>query len=63
MALRARQFEMMKVFTAESQALIRSRDVGGVQILSRAGLGMPKPFSWTTRARPKALLKLLVVPL
>jgi ribosomal protein S6--L-glutamate ligase len=39
-----RQFEMMKVFTAiESQALIRSRDkLRSMQILSRAGLGMPK---------------------
>jgi ribosomal protein S6--L-glutamate ligase len=39
-----RQFEMMKVFSAiESQALIRSRDkLRSLQILSRAGLGMPK---------------------
>ncbi len=39
-----RQFEMMKVFTAvESQALVRSRDkLRSLQILSRAGLGMPK---------------------
>jgi ribosomal protein S6--L-glutamate ligase len=39
-----RQFEMMKVFTAvESQALIRSRDkLRSLQILSRAGLGIPK---------------------
>ncbi len=39
-----RQFEMMKVFTGiESQALIRSRDkLRSMQILSRAGLGMPK---------------------
>lgn len=39
-----RQFEMMKVFTAiESQALIRSRDkLRCLQVLSRAGLGMPK---------------------
>ncbi|HMP99745.1 MAG TPA: 30S ribosomal protein S6--L-glutamate ligase [Cyclobacteriaceae bacterium] len=39
-----RQFEMMKVFTAiESQALIRSRDkFRSLQILSRAGLGLPK---------------------
>src|ERR1041384_1749055 len=39
-----RQFEMMKVFTAvESQALIRSRDkLRSMQILSRAGLGLPK---------------------
>jgi ribosomal protein S6--L-glutamate ligase len=39
-----RQFEMMKVFSAvESQALIRSRDkLRSLQVLSRAGLGMPK---------------------
>lgn len=39
-----RQFEMMKVFTSvESQALIRSRDkLRCLQILSRAGLGLPK---------------------
>jgi ribosomal protein S6--L-glutamate ligase len=39
-----RQFEMMKVFTAiESQALVRSRDkLRSLQILSRAGLLLPK---------------------
>lgn len=39
-----RQFEMMKVFTAiESIALGRSRDkLRSLQILSRAGLGLPK---------------------
>lgn len=39
-----RQFEMMKVFTAiESQALLRSRDkLRSLQILARAGLGLPK---------------------
>ncbi|MCT4560160.1 MAG: 30S ribosomal protein S6--L-glutamate ligase [Crocinitomicaceae bacterium] len=39
-----RQFEMMRVFSAiESQALMRSRDkLRSLQILSRAGLGMPK---------------------
>jgi ribosomal protein S6--L-glutamate ligase len=39
-----RQFEMMKVFTAiESQALIRSRDkLRSLQILARAGVGLPK---------------------
>ena len=43
-AAAVRQFEMMKVFTAvESQALIRSRDkLRSMQILSRAGLGLPK---------------------
>ena len=39
-----RQFEMMKKFTAtESQALVRSRDkLRSLQILSRAGLDLPK---------------------
>ena len=39
-----RQFEMMKVFSAvESQALTRSRDkLRSLQIMSRAGVGMPK---------------------
>jgi len=39
-----RQFEMMKVFTAiESQALLRSREkLRSLQILARAGLGLPK---------------------
>lgn len=39
-----RQFEMMKVFTTcSSQALIRSRDkLYSLQILSRAGVGLPK---------------------
>ncbi|MFH5833975.1 30S ribosomal protein S6--L-glutamate ligase [Halalkalibaculum sp. DA3122] len=39
-----RQFEMMKVFAAvESQALVRSRDkLRSLQILARAGVGMPK---------------------
>ncbi|MDQ4141874.1 MAG: 30S ribosomal protein S6--L-glutamate ligase, partial [Bacteroidota bacterium] len=39
-----RQFEMMKVKSAvNSQAIVRSRDkLRSMQILSRAGLGMPK---------------------
>lgn len=39
-----RQFEMMRIFSAvESQALVRSRDkLRSLQILARAGLGMPK---------------------
>ena len=39
-----RQFEMMKVFTAVgSQALMRSRDkLSSLQILARAGVGLPK---------------------
>ncbi len=39
-----RQFEMMKVRTAiDSQAIVRSRDkLRSMQVLSRAGVGMPK---------------------
>lgn len=39
-----RQFEMMRAFTTtESQALVRSRDkLRSLQVLSRAGLGLPK---------------------
>ncbi len=39
-----RQFEMMRIFTTtESQALVRSRDkLRSLQVLSRAGLGLPK---------------------
>ncbi|GAB4130907.1 MAG: 30S ribosomal protein S6--L-glutamate ligase [Bacteroidia bacterium] len=39
-----RQFEQMKVFsTVESQALVRSRDkLRSLQLLAKAGLGMPK---------------------
>lgn len=39
-----RQFEMMHVFTTtESQSLVRSRDkLRSLQVLSRAGLGLPK---------------------
>jgi len=39
-----RQFEMMDVFTTvESQALVRSRDkLRSLQMLSRAGIGLPK---------------------
>lgn len=47
-----RQFEMMKIFTAvESQALVRSRDkLRSLQLLSRAGIGMPKTaFASTTK--------------
>ena len=47
-----RQFEMMKIFTAvESQALVRSRDkLRSLQLLARAGLGMPKTaFASTTK--------------
>lgn len=47
-----RQFEMMKIFTAvESQALVRSRDkLRSLQLLARAGIGMPKTaFASTTK--------------
>lgn len=47
-----RQFEMMKVFSSvESQALMRSRDkLRSLQVLSRAGLGLPKTvFTNTSR--------------
>ncbi len=47
-----RQFEMMKKFSAvESQALVRSRDkLRSLQLLSRAGIGMPKTaFAYTTK--------------
>ncbi|MCE9540081.1 MAG: 30S ribosomal protein S6--L-glutamate ligase, partial [Bacteroidetes bacterium] len=39
-----RQFEQMKVFSSvESQALVRSRDkLRSLQLLAKAGLGMPK---------------------
>lgn len=39
-----RQFEMMRIFSAnESQAIVRSRDkLRSLQLLSRAGLGIPK---------------------
>ena len=39
-----RQFEMQKIFTAvDSQALVKSRDkLRSMQLLARAGLGMPK---------------------
>jgi len=47
-----RQFEMMKIFTAvESQALVRSRvKLRSLQLLARAGIGMPKTaFASTTK--------------
>jgi ribosomal protein S6--L-glutamate ligase len=47
-----RQFEMMRIFSAnESQAIVRSRDkLRSLQLLSRAGLGIPKTaFADTSR--------------
>lgn len=54
-----RQFEMMKVFTAiESQALVRSRDkLRSLQILARAGLGLPKTAFTNYSKDVKAVIK------
>jgi ribosomal protein S6--L-glutamate ligase len=54
-----RQFEMMKVFTAiESQALLRSRDkLRSLQILSRAGLGLPKTVFTNYSRNVKEIVK------
>lgn len=54
-----RQFEMMKVFTTtESQALMRSRDkLRSLQILSRAGLGLPKTAFTNYSKDVSALIK------
>ncbi len=54
-----RQFEMMKVFTAvESQALVRSRDkLRSFQILSRAGLGLPKTVFTNYSKNVKDIIK------
>ncbi len=56
-----RQFEMMKVFTAvESQALIRSRDkLRSLQIMSRAGLGLPKTVFTNYASNPEEILHAL----
>ncbi|HKJ42450.1 MAG TPA: 30S ribosomal protein S6--L-glutamate ligase [Sunxiuqinia sp.] len=54
-----RQFEMMKVFSAiESQALVRSRDkLRSLQILSRAGLGLPKTVFTNYSRNVKDIIK------
>jgi len=54
-----RQFEMMKCFTSvESQALVRSRDkLRSLQILSRAGLGLPKTAFTNYSKDVKAVIK------
>ncbi|MDO9274333.1 MAG: 30S ribosomal protein S6--L-glutamate ligase [Lutibacter sp.] len=54
-----RQFEMMKVFTAiESQALMRSRDkLRSLQVLSRAGLGLPKTVFTNYSKNVKDIIK------
>lgn len=56
-----RQFEMMKIFTAtESQALIRSRDkLRSLQILSRAGLGLPKTAFTNFSRNPEELIDMV----
>ena len=54
-----RQFEMMKVRTAiESQAIVRSRDkLRSMQILSRAGVGMPKTAFTNNSAEVPAMIQ------
>ncbi|RZS96084.1 30S ribosomal protein S6--L-glutamate ligase [Cecembia calidifontis] len=55
-----RQFELMGVFSAvESQAIVRSRDkLRSLQILSKAGLGMPKTaFTNFSKGGEKALIE------
>ena len=54
-----RQFEMMRVFsTVESQALLRSRDkLRSLQVLSRAGLGMPKTAFTNNSKNSEDLIK------
>ncbi|MBN1819257.1 MAG: 30S ribosomal protein S6--L-glutamate ligase [Prolixibacteraceae bacterium] len=54
-----RQFEMMKVFTAiESQALVRSRDkLRSLQVLARAGLGLPKTVFTNYSRNVKDIIK------
>jgi ribosomal protein S6--L-glutamate ligase len=56
-----RQFEMMKVFSAvESQALMRSRDkLRSLQILSRAGLGLPKTVFTNYSRNVKDILQIV----
>jgi len=54
-----RQFEMMKVFTAtESQALMRSRDkLRSLQLLARAGVGLPKTVFTNYTKDPEHLIE------
>lgn len=54
-----RQFEMMKIYSpVESQALLRSRDkLRCMQILSRAGLGLPKTAFTNNSKDYEALLE------
>lgn len=54
-----RQFEMMRVFTTtESQALVRSRDkLRSLQVLARAGLGLPKTVFTNYSRNTKDVIK------
>ncbi|TND10426.1 MAG: ribosomal protein S6 modification protein [Bacteroidetes bacterium] len=56
-----RQFEQMKVFSSvESQALVRSRDkLRSLQLLAKAGVGMPKTAFASTPNNINDLLKLV----
>ncbi len=56
-----RQFEMQKVFSAvESQALVKSRDkLRSMQLLSRAGLGMPKTIFSNYTKDTESVVKML----
>ena len=56
-----RQFEMQKVFSAvESQALVKSRDkLRSLQLLSRAGLGMPKTIFSNYTKDTETVVKML----
>ncbi|MFZ1701910.1 MAG: 30S ribosomal protein S6--L-glutamate ligase [Pyrinomonadaceae bacterium] len=59
-----RQFEMQKIFTAvESQALVKSRDkLRSLQLLSRAGLGLPKTVFSNYTKDAESVVKLLGSP-
>ncbi len=56
-----RQFEMQKIFSAvESQALVKSRDkLRSMQLLSRAGLGMPKTVFSNYTKDTESVVKML----
>lgn len=59
-----RQFEMQKIFTAvESQALVKSRDkLRSLQLLSRAGLGLPKTVFSNYTKDTESVVRLLGSP-
>ncbi|MBA3647862.1 MAG: 30S ribosomal protein S6--L-glutamate ligase [Chitinophagales bacterium] len=56
-----RQFEMMRIFSAnESQAIVRSRDkLRSLQLLSRAGLGIPKTIFADNSRKVDDLIKMV----